>query len=154
MGCPLRYSPAVSFSIARSSARVFLDLWDLYADGSGLLEIGLTEEIELTVNVAAALLLDAVYHDTRDAQQRLALVAHTVEGTGADEVLDRAAVELPACHAAAEILEAAEGPVLLTAGDQLVYEAAAYAFYCDEAEADIVAAYGEVGKGLVHVRRQ
>ena len=142
------------FHCKQLCACVLLDLRDLDPDGSGILEIRLAEEIELPLDVVAAFLLDAVDHNAGHAQQRLALKAHAVERSGADEVFDRAAVELPACHAAAEILKAAERPVLLSARNKLVYEAAADAFYRNKAEADIVSADGEVGKRLVDIRRQ
>ena len=142
------------FHCKQLGSGVFLDLGDLDAYGTGLLEVRLAEQVELPLDVVAAFLLDAVDHDAGHAQQRLALEAHAVERSGADEVFDRAAVQLPACHAAAEILKTAERPVLLAARYKLVYEAAADAFYCNKAEADIVSADGEVGKRLVDVRRQ
>ena len=128
------------FHCQQLGACVFLDIGYPYAYRRGILEVGLAEEIELPLDVVAALLLDTVDHNARDLQQRPALVAHAVKGSGADQILDRTAVELLSGHTAAEILEAAEGSVLLASGDKLVYEASAYAFYCDKAEADIVAA--------------
>ena len=131
-----------------------LDLGYLYPYGGGLGKVRLAEEVELAVDVAAALLLDAVDHHSGDLEQGLALIAHAVERAGADEVFHGAAVEVAAGHAAAEVLKTAEGAVLGAAGDQLVYKAAANAFYRYKTEADVLSHDGEIRGRFVHVRRQ
>ena len=87
-------------------------------------------------------------------QHGVAVHAQAVEGPGAYEALNRAAVELLAGHAAAEVLERLEGAVLAALVHELQYELLADVLYRHEAEADVVAHDGEPGVGLVDVRRQ
>ena len=72
------------FHSQKLRSRILIDLGELDAYSAGLLKIGLAEKVQLPLDVVAALLLDAVDHNARDAQQRLTLEAHAVEGSGAN----------------------------------------------------------------------
>ena len=132
---------------------VFLHL--RHGDGGDLLPLGaVAEEVELAGDILLLLAVDAVDDRPGDLYEGAALAAHAVEGAGADQAVDRAAVEVLARHAAAEFLEAAEFAAELPLGHEAVDHAPADALDRDEAEADVPARDREVGLGLVDVRRQ
>ena len=118
------------------------------------LRLEIAEEIVLSGNIVARGLAYAVDDRARDLKQRLALIAHAVECARTDEIFHRAAVQLLAGHALAEILKTCEQPVLVPLGDELLDRAPADALDGNEAEADVLPRDGEVRVGFVHVRRQ
>ena len=120
----------------------------------GLPLVAEAEEVELALDIVPPVGGDALEHVVRHLHERLAAAAQAVEGAGLYETFDRAAVELLAGHAAAELLKAREGPVLPALLHQQLYKALAYVLDGHEAETDVPAHDGEARVGLVHVRRQ
>ena len=112
------------------------------------------EEVHLALKIVPPGAGDALEGRAEGLDEGAAGVAHAVEAAGEDHVFDGTAVELPAGHAAEEILKIAEGAGLFPLGDQLGHCPAPHAFDGGEAEADVGAGDREVGLRLVDVRRE
>ena len=97
------------------------------------------EEVVLPLDVPAPVGGDALHDAVEHLQQRAAVHAQAVEGPGAYEALHRAAVELPAGHAAAEVLQPVKGPPFSALVHELEDEFLAYVLHRREAEAYVPA---------------
>ena len=116
--------------------------------------VRVAEEVHLAGDVVARGLRDAVYDSAAYLHQRAALIAHRVERAGLYEIFHRAAVQLPAGHAAAEVLKAFEEAAALALRHEAVYRAPAYPLYRHKAVAQVFPRDGEVCARFVDVRRQ
>ncbi len=112
------------------------------------------EQIHLAADVAALVLAETVHHVSGYHLQGPALVAHAVESPGQDEVLHAPPVELLAGHAPAEVLKAGKRPAQPPLGHKALRGRPAHALYPHKTKAQAVPGHGEVGVGLVHIRRQ
>ena len=112
-----------------------------------------SEEVDLAVEVVALVVLDA-FEDGLDALQHTAAGRlQPVEGAGADQAFDGAAVEFGAAQPLAEIVQPAKRP-LLPLGHHRLDQVAADVFDRVEAKTDGVAVDGEAPAGDVDVGRQ
>jgi hypothetical protein len=112
------------------------------------------EQRELAGGLLLLARLGGVDHRLVGRQQPAPGVPERGEGAGEDEVLQRALVQHAAVDLVAEVAEVLEPPLLGAGADDLLDDPLPHAAHGGEAEQDLVAARGEVGLGLVDVRRQ
>ena len=112
------------------------------------------EQVELALDVFAALGRHRVHHPLVHGQKLAAVEAHRVERARLDEALERAAAELLVIQPLAEVHERLVRPVLLALAGQAAHEGAADVLDGGQAKADVLARDRKAVLRAVDVGRQ
>ena len=112
------------------------------------------KEVVLPLQIPAAVTGDGVHHLLVHRQQLGPVIAHAVEGAGADQAVQHPLVQVTVVHPAAKLGEGCKASALFTLCQHGVHKAPAHALESRESEPDVLPGHGEGGSGFVDVRRQ
>ena len=111
------------------------------------------EQIHLALQIFLPGSGDAVHHRVQHLEQLAPFGPHVVKGAAADQILQGPPVQVPLEHPVTEVLEGTECSALFPLRHHLVDEAPADPLDRHQAEPNPLRHHGEVGAGLVHIRR-
>ena len=112
------------------------------------------EKVDLPLHIDAIALGNAVHHLLIDGDELRALCTRRVERARANEILDRALVDLHAVHAAAEILKIDKRPIQLALAHHAQDQPTSDVLDGNETEANTFGLDREAISGVIDVRRQ
>ena len=112
------------------------------------------KKVDLPLHIDAIALGNAVHHLLIDGDELRALCTRRVERARANEILDRALVDLHAVHAAAEILKIDKRPIQLALAHHAQDQPTSDVLDGNETEANTFGLDREAISGVIDVRRQ